>query len=65
MVMQQTADFLVGSLNPGRANMAAAPAMTVDRQGFEPPTQKSAASRVTIRPGFAVAQHASPLLGAF
>ena len=64
MVMQPTADFLVGGSNPGRANMAAALAMTVDRQGFEPPTQKSAARCVTIEPGFVVAQHASPLLGA-
>ena len=39
MVMQLTADFLVGNLNPGRANMAAAaPPTTVDRSGFEPPT---------------------------
>ena len=38
MVMQPTADFLVGGSNPGRANMAAAPQTTADRLGFEPPT---------------------------
>ena len=54
MVMQPTANFLVGGLNPGRANMAAVPAMTVNRQGFEPPTQKCAAGCVTIQPGFVV-----------
>ena len=54
MAMQLTADFLVGGSNPGRVNMAAVPAMTVDRPGFEPPTQKSAAGYVTIRPGFVV-----------
>ena len=38
MVMQLTANFLVGGSNPGRANMAVAPPTTVDRPGFEPPT---------------------------
>ena len=52
MVMPPTADFLVPGSNPGRANMAAAPPMTVDRQGFEPPTKKNAAGCVTIRPCF-------------
>ena len=52
MVMQPTANFFVAGSNPGRANMAAAPPMTVDRQGFEPPTKKPAASCVTIPPWF-------------
>ena len=51
-VMQPTADFFVAGSNPGRANMAAAPPMTVDRQGFEPPIKKSAAGCVTIQPCF-------------
>ena len=38
MVMQPTAGFLVGSLNPGRANMAAALPTTVHQLGFEPLT---------------------------
>ena len=46
MVMQPTAEFLVGGSNPGRANMAAALAMTVDGQGFETPTQKYHSTRV-------------------
>ena len=52
MVMQPIADFFIAGSNPGRANMAAAAPMTVDWQGFEPPTKKSAAGRVTIRPWF-------------
>ena len=43
MVMQPTSYFFVGGSNPGRANTAAAPPMTADRQGFEPLTEKSAA----------------------
>ena len=38
MVKQLTEAFLVGGLNPGRANIAAAPQTTVDQPGFEPPT---------------------------
>ena len=54
MVMQPTADLLVGGANPGRANMAAGPPITVDRQGFQPLTKKSAPRCVTIRPVFVV-----------
>ena len=50
--MQPTADFLVPCSNPGWANMAAAALMTDDRQGFEPPTKKTAADCVTIGPCF-------------
>ena len=46
MVMQPTADFFVAGSNPGRVPM------TIDQQGFEPPTKKSAAGCVTIRPWF-------------
>ena len=35
MVMQPTADYLVGGLDPGRAKMAAVPPATFDRPGFE------------------------------
>ena len=52
MVMHPAADFFIADSNPGRANMAAPPPMAVDWQGFEPPTKKSAASCVTIRPWF-------------
>ena len=52
MVMQTAAYFSVAGSNPSRANMAAAPPVTVDWQGFEPPTKKSAAGCVTIRPCF-------------
>ena len=38
MVMHPAADFFVAGSNPGQANMAAAPPMAVDWQGFEPPT---------------------------
>ena len=54
MVMQPTADCLVGGSNPGQANMAAAPPTTVDRQGFELPTYNSAVCCVTIQPRFDV-----------
>ena len=37
----------------------------VHRPGFEPPTEKSAAGCVTIRPGVDVTQMCLPLLGAF
>ena len=50
MVMQPAADFLVGRLNPSQAHTAAALPMAVDRQGFEPPTEKSALRCATIRP---------------
>ena len=50
MVMQPSADFLVGGSNSGRAHMAAAAPMAVDQQGFELPTEKSAVGRTTIRP---------------
>ena len=56
MVMQPIAVFLVGGSNPGWANMAAAPPATVDRPGFEPPTQNSAVGYVTIRPALVVAE---------
>ena len=52
MVMQPTADVFDADSNPGQANMAAPPPMTVDQQGFEPLTKKSAAVCVTIRPWF-------------
>ena len=54
MVMQPTAEFLVSGSNPGQAKTAAAPAATVDRPGFEPPTYNSAVGCITIRPGFDV-----------
>ena len=38
MVMQLTADLLVGGSNPSRANMAAVPPTTVVRLGLELPT---------------------------
>ena len=49
MVMQLTTPFLVGSSNPGQADMAAVPLSTGDRPGFEPPTQNIAVGCVTIR----------------
>ena len=52
IVMQRAADFLVGGSNDGRANMAAALAMAVDRRGFKPPSKKSAVECGTIRPWF-------------
>ena len=38
MVMQPTADFLVGGSDPGQAKMPAATPTTVDRPRFESPT---------------------------
>ena len=49
MVMQTAAYFFVAGSNPSRANMAAAPPMTVDRQGFESLTKKSAAAAVPVQ----------------
>ena len=49
MVMQPTADYLVGGSNPGRVNMAAAPPTTVDRPGFQLPTYNPAVSCGTIQ----------------
>ena len=40
MVMQTAVHFSVAGLNPSRANIAAAPPVPADWQGFEPPTQK-------------------------
>ena len=67
MVMQAAADILVGGSNPGEANTAAAPppASTNHQPRFEPPTKKSAAWCVAIRPGVDVTQLCLPLLGAF
>ena len=44
MVMQLTADFLVGGSNPGGANAAPPTPPAVGRPGFEPPTENSASS---------------------
>ena len=38
MVIQTTADFLVGGSNPVRAKIAVPPPTTVSRPGSEPPT---------------------------
>ena len=60
MVMQLTADLLVGGSNPGRVNMAAALPTTVDQPRFEPPTQDFAVGCVTIPPAFHVAAKGQP-----
>ena len=44
MVVQLTADLLVGGSNPGRVNMAPLPPPTVDPPGFEPPTENFASA---------------------
>ena len=44
MVMQLTAVFLVGSLNPGWVNTAPLPPPTVSQPGFEPPTENFASA---------------------
>ena len=61
MVVQPTADFLVGGSNPGQVNMLAAPPMAFDWQGFEPPTAKTAARCATILPCVAAVRMGIPI----
>ena len=42
--------FLVGSLNPGRPTVGGDGGAIFIRRGFEPPTKKTAAGCITIRP---------------
>ena len=50
MVVQPRADFLVGGLNPCLSTAIGGAAAMSARPGFEPPTKKSAAGYITIRP---------------
>ena len=57
MVLQRSADFLVGGSNPGRVKLPPPPPppplQRVRRAGFEPPASIAASCCVTIRPAVA------------
>ena len=50
MVTQPAAWFYVGGSNLGRLTVVGGAAVIFARPGFEPPTKKSAAGCITIRP---------------
>ena len=58
------AKFLVGGSNPGRPTVGVGGGAVFTRPGFEPPTKKTPASCITIRPLLGLRQMVSPLLGA-
>ena len=59
------AKIFVGGSNPGRWTVGASRGGAVfSRPGFEPPTEKTPVSSITIRPLLGLRRKVSPLLGA-
>ena len=57
------AKFLVGGSNPGRLIVVGGSGAVFGRPGFEPPTEKTLVSSITIRPLLGLRRKASALLG--
>ena len=66
MVMQLTGVFMVGSSNPGRANMALPlPPPTVGRPGFEPPNENFVSAALPFDRRWCDSDRPPHCLGAF